>query len=67
MKKVNYGIGIILLLVLIYLIYRYNLNNDWTKTERLIFLFCLLLGLINSITLIIQKKKSKKETDKPSA
>ena len=57
MKKINIAITIILSSVLIFLIYRYWTNNDWTRTERIVFMILLVLGPINSVILIRQIKK----------
>jgi hypothetical protein len=51
MKKVIQIIGIILLIPLIYLVFAYNKNDGWNKTEQLVFAIILVIGLINSLML----------------
>jgi hypothetical protein len=56
MKKISSIVGIIILLTIIYLIYVYIKNNGWNKIEDAIFVTVLVIGLINSITMVIKKK-----------
>jgi hypothetical protein len=57
MRKVNIVITIILGSILIFLVYKYWINDDWTRTERIVFMILLVLGPINSVILIRQKKR----------
>lgn len=59
MKKINIFFTVMLSIILVYLIYIYNINDSWTKIERYVFIFCLIGGAANSIMLIYQKKHNK--------
>jgi hypothetical protein len=59
MKKVIQIIGFILLIVDLYLIYVYNIHDDWNKLERRIFGIALILGLIITIYSFYQNKRPK--------
>jgi hypothetical protein len=61
MKKIVQVIASILLIVDLYLIYDYNIHDGWNKLEQRIFGIALILGLISSILMIYQKKRSLKE------
>jgi hypothetical protein len=67
MRKVNIVITIILGSILIFLVYKYWINDDWTRIERIMFIILLVLGPINSVILIRQKKKVDNEKNKTSA
>jgi hypothetical protein len=62
MKKINIIFTIILSFIVLYLIYKYNINDSWTKIERYLFIFCLLGGTANSIVLIYQKRRENKDS-----
>jgi hypothetical protein len=57
MKKLSIIITFILSLVLIFLIYKYCINDDWNRTERIVFMILLVLGPVNSAILIRQNRK----------
>jgi hypothetical protein len=61
MKKIITVFRCILLIIVLYLIYIYNIHNGWNKLEQLIIETALILGLISSIVMIYQKKRSLKE------
>ena len=66
MRKVNIVITIILGSILIFLVYKYWINDDWTRTERIMFMILLVLGPINSFIMIRQNKKGDNKKEKTS-
>jgi hypothetical protein len=59
MKMLPKIISVITLPVFIFLIYRYFINDDWNKNERIIFIICLGVGFINMVLLYYQKWREK--------
>jgi len=60
-NKVNVIVLVVLSLALVYLIYRHSINDEWNRTETILFIIVLAGGLVNSSIVEFRRWKDKKQ------
>ena len=61
MKRVIIVLVFMTSIILVYLVYRYQLNDKWDKTEYILLAITLVLGVISSLLIEFRRRKGRQK------